>query len=640
MSNKYIYLSSLGSRSHSDFEVNFPTQLQIKPYSQVRCISCRVNPSDNLLEIDETNDLFYVGVDHWNKKNCNIPLLPIRMRKGLYDLEDGDNDIINLNAGIESQLNKQIQPYCFLRGGAEVSIASRKLKLKMSTMQLYGMPTKALTDASAPSELVNYWSNFKNSTEKFLDGARIYPISQTLPVQLEMDTNFYGLEVHKTEATPQYYISPPIVTGLTSTADNAPHSTFLLDFDFTGLAEEDEVGAPQTKPEDFFRFYYGDCRSDSLGDKWGAIGKINEKKDAKDKKVKLANNMHFYVEFSNKFCVIRYRDPKGTQTVYNYSGQNGYTLDNKFVVGCVEWEDAHSSWMGVEVQMKKAGDADYSQLLKVEFQKQAYRHKHFNNSNRIGMIFNTKLESDKYSVKYSASVDDPNDVMGFNPTTDAWGARASLSADIPDRLMTVVTDTQNVVDILDMMYQKQVSHNMTSSLDSYVPDLKYDIPNADILSWDSDTDWGFVVTSASNTGLDAEGAISGNNREFPMFFLSLPDLPLKNFSANYLQGYENHFLTPIELSLSQTSQRLYTSKMYTRQYNTLHNASPMNLSSMKVKICDINGAPVEQLDKYTIIALEIRENPHLRKMKEFETLQRIAENTQNTDQQMKLVGDQ
>ena len=71
-------------------------QVVINPYSQVRCISCRTNPSDNLMEIDDTNDLFYVGVDHWLKINSCIPLLPVKLAKGLYDMVDGADDFLNM----------------------------------------------------------------------------------------------------------------------------------------------------------------------------------------------------------------------------------------------------------------------------------------------------------------------------------------------------------------------------------------------------------------------------------------------------------------------------------------------------------------------------------------------------------------
>ena len=170
----------------------------------------------------------------------------------------------------------------------------------------------------------------------------------------------------------------------------------------------------------------------------------------------------------------------------------------------------------------------------------------------------------------------------------------------------------------------------------YAPVLPHE-PSADIFSWDSDTDQGFVYTDDSNAGLTADGACGTNNRDFPLFFLSLPDLPLQNFTANYGQGYENHFITPIELSLSQTSQRLYTSKMYTRQYNTMANATKLNLSRLRVRICDINGVPSQQLDKYTILVLEIRENPKIREDEHHEYIRRLVD---QYDKRPALVGDQ
>ena len=178
---------------------------------------------------------------------------------------------------------------------------------------------------------------------------------------------------------------------------------------------------------------------------------------------------------------------------------------------------------------------------------------------------------------------------------------------------------------------------MTAASDVYFTQTLKNLPNADILSWDSDNDQGLVLTTTSSNGLTADGACGTNNRDFPLFFLSLPDLPLQNFTANYGQGYENHFITPIELSLSETSQRLYTSKMYTRQYNTMSNATPLNLSRLRVRICDINGVPSKQLDKYTILVLEIRENPKIREDKHNEFIRRILD---NYDKKPKLVGDQ
>ena len=136
------------------------------------------------------------------------------------------------------------------------------------------------------------------------------------------------------------------------------------------------------------------------------------------------------------------------------------------------------------------------------------------------------------------------------------------------------------------------------------------------------------MTSKSSP-LQADGDVSGNNRDYPGFYLEIPSLPLENFSASYLKGFENKFICPIELSQSQTSQRLYTSKMYTELYNTTANSASPNLSSMRCRICNLNGVPSRQLDKYTMVCLEIRENPHL-KEQEFRTnIRRLFENTNN-----------
>ena len=122
MRNKYIYLSSLDSNNHADFEVNLPKQLIIAPYSQIRCVSARINPSDNLIEIDDTNDLFYVGIDHWNKLACSVPLLPIQMNKALYNLEDVNSAGLALSQEIEDKLNAQLKSMCLVRDGGAFNV--------------------------------------------------------------------------------------------------------------------------------------------------------------------------------------------------------------------------------------------------------------------------------------------------------------------------------------------------------------------------------------------------------------------------------------------------------------------------------------------------------------------------------------
>ena len=51
----------------------------------------------------------------------------------------------------------------------------------------------------------------------------------------------------------------------------------------------------------------------------------------------------------------------------------------------------------------------------------------------------------------------------------------------------------------------------------------------------------------------------------------------------------------------------------------------------------IKGAPVKQMDAYTIICLEIRENPHLRQEA---MMQRLLNSTRELDRDNKPVNDQ
>lgn len=127
------------------------------------------------------------------------------------------------------------------------------------------------------------------------------------------------------------------------------------------------------------------------------------------------------------------------------------------------------------------------------------------------------------------------------------------------------------------------------------------MPNIDILAWNANTDQGLVVsTTTKSSPLRVEGSMSANNKDFPSFYLEFPSLPIENVSASYLKGYENKFICPIKLSQSQTSQHLYTTKLYTELYNAMANNVPLNLLSLRCRICDLNGVPTKQLDKYKL----------------------------------------
>ena len=648
MRNKYLYISSLDATNgsgidvdHADFEVALPEQLILQPYSQVRACSVRINPSDNMTEIDDDNDTFYIGIDHWDKRESCIPLLPIYMEHGMYNLLDGTDADLSLDAMIDKELTAQLKEYCLLRGGSKVEISSdRKLKLKMSTMELYGCPTIALTDPVA-----EYWAN-PGLVDLEKDGPWKCIVS-TQKTQLDQFNMYYGLAVNKTLAEYQYYLSPPIVTGLTGTDENAKHRSHMIEIDLTPA----ELSAA-LNPNDYIRFYFGNCNLDNFGRKWGDQPKSNANNNTS-----ISSQMHYYVEINNQFLVVRYKEVENQKVVTKsarYSAtQPLWNSESKVRLTCDQWEDAYYSYISLKVESQLDGAGDWNELtgtggvpLSFSIKKNIYLQKEntTDDANRIAMEFNTKVILDG-RIKYSAAVDDYNDKLGFNPLLSGggkFGGRSSKDANV-NRIMTVFSDNDGGGDYVGKSARKafqilQQDNNMWKDNDhNYGSYSLPHNPNADILSWDSNTDQGLIGTATSNTYLVAEGAVDTNNRDFPMFYLNVPSLPLENVSANFLQGFENQFICPIELSLSQTSQRLYTSKAYTEQYSTMSNSAPLNLSTLKIRICDIKGAPVKQMDAYTIICLEIRENPHLRQEA---MMQRLLNSTRELERDNKPVNDQ
>ena len=319
MANKYIYASSLGCADHADFEVHFPSQLLIKPYSQIRCISCRINPSDNLIEIDDTNDIFYIGIDHWNKENSVIPLMPVKLNHGLYNLIDGTSGQLSLNAAIQEKVAEQLQPYCMLRGGSECTMTSSKLKLKLSTMQMYGAPTQALTDA-----VEQYWSNYQIQALPFqalpFQLKVAHPIFECTKTQLTLLNSHYGIKVQKNTDEPQYYLSPPCVTGFTGGTDASKFISHRYELDFAVLADDEEVGANKTSTNDYIRFYFGDATSENFGGTWGHMKRYKSNNNEN-----LDNTFLYSLEFNNEYIVLRYWDVDGTVDDYVKSMKAGST---------------------------------------------------------------------------------------------------------------------------------------------------------------------------------------------------------------------------------------------------------------------------------------------------------------------------
>ncbi len=77
--------------------------------------------------------------------------------KGEYDVTQStaDSDLFDM---LKEQIDRALLSYCFVRGGASVSITDRKLTFKLSGMNMYKCPTIALTQPVG-----EYWANERSN---------------------------------------------------------------------------------------------------------------------------------------------------------------------------------------------------------------------------------------------------------------------------------------------------------------------------------------------------------------------------------------------------------------------------------------------------------------------------------------------
>ena len=629
MSNKYLYLSSLNSNNHADFEVSLPSQVTINPYSEIRVVSAKLSPNPDQIGVKDSNNTFYVGCDNWMKRHCVMPLLPVILDEDGYEVTT--NDFSN---EIQEKVEKALQPYCLVRGGCTVSSTDRKLKMQLSTMEVYGCPTIALTE-----DVYNFWlQNGDNRYPKLIKKGdqfiNFYPVQSTENVQLNEEDTYYGMAINKMGKQSQYYTSPPLVTGLSGRVEAQAHLNHVVECDFTNFnppAEEDELGGFRN-PNHYVRFYFGGVEVDDLGKNglWGSEVKSNV-----DVSEDLSTKYIYSLEFSTARVNLRYNvigADEVTATVEQVKGAQGggvYGMNNKFKFELSQYEDQYRSYFVIKVQIYVNG-AWANLFDDLTIPALADRHyDHGNNHNRIGIEFYTPNATDalpeqmENMIRYTAAVDDVADVNGF--VDGAFKAKTSQSADVANRLLTIVTDYDDPGKIRSAMFDAMNSNNLIDSTDIFDMDyeLTGDEPNADMLEF-SPTD--FAYTSTSNTGITAQDAIETDLFAFENLYISCPSLPLENVSGYANGGGVNQILCQIDLEESGTDTEVLSSRPSTEQYNTCHNSYPLRLNTIRMRIIDIEGNVTNLLEENTNIVLEIRDNIHMKKMEYMNNIKLLVDN--------------
>jgi hypothetical protein len=206
--------------------------------------------------------------------------------------------------------------------------------------------------------------------------------------------------------------------------------------------------------------------------------------------------------------------------------------------------------------------------------------------------------------------------------------------------MTILNDNINATDV-NKVSQTLVKYMVEAQSNASMFDAQNDLltqqmldkdPSADCISIDSTTGLGLQITNFSYaSGIVSQTDIQTTGVDYPLFYVSIPSLPIKNYSASDSHGIENQFVCAVELEQSQSSS-FYTSKIYTEQYNVLQNAQDIEIDRIHIRICDIDSVAVEALKKYTTLVIEIKDDARLEQQLFFKNLKDYIDSRTNVPQ--------
>ena len=639
--NKYLYLSSINSPSAADFQVNLPENLIIQPYSEVRAVSVRVNPNDNAVSIEEgVNDRFYIGIDYWNKINQAVPPLMVELHEGVYSITQLSENIKEI---IETDT---LRNFCFARGGLAVTSNNNILTFKLSAMQMYGIPL-----AEVPDGYIDEMED-PNNGEYTLTNNEVVKDINISKERMSLENTIYGLDISHDANDSQrtYFCSAGIVQGLVNydieaggnSKANAPITAYFeIDTSEMDAFDEMFITCGQFRDEDIyneaeskrpFRMGQLQCDVDDLAE--AAEGRLN---------INTSNNGLFYLNIKQNsvfFCRPRLDIESGSYDIE--TDTIGYTAGAKLKIEVSEYEqykDADkiaASFYHIDVDATTDDGANYTNLISEQnykaqpFAAVQYQNKDVERKKRYLVEYDS---ANDIEVLASFAMDDDEDRDGraFNRHTGTFVKTQSLNTNLntPFTVFVSVDPTEpngissnaidNFASVTDFLDDEKPITNTTYEWNEKAPIA------GDMLGYEENNGIDFAENSFG-TGIVFSGSVDFEEQIFPQYYLDIPTLPLGNLSANYLQGRKNTFICPIDLQANDNNIDLYTSQLYTMNYNQLTNSYPLNINTMKIRICNIDGSVAKGINKDTIVCLEIRDNPDIKNDQMIVALRGIEQN--------------
>jgi len=642
--SKFIYVSTeennIGNDPNADFVVNFHQPLEIKPNSEIRVTECRINPKNDVVEINDNNNVlaFSIGSPWGLEKGAYGSYYNVELDNGIYSVDDG-NDNNFLNHMIQTKMNEAICNNSLFRGGIEVEVnSSGKLKFKLNQMNkndyYYEVPygeNKEITE-----NLLLEINKYNVLNIPYNNGTRTiqpFQLSKSAGIGVTGDTHdYWGVKLDPpTDGQECYFMSPPLnYFGVNALDEDVYNPIVVAEIDLTAITDdvsasinlvgENNTGCyfpstsnPATTPAEFNEksFLYDNYNGINLPTlhqsplKISFIGNIANATQS---------NINIFVSNSEGMEVINVDSINKAQTVTIKLSVNNNLTDGRGSLKLEMWEQDNT-----EIFNQVFTDVDLS-LFKVR-NKDNYDRNYVYNNNSLDKMANMRVAFVGYS--YSENIEFPlptSLAFNYDPQggvdgffNDAYQSANALEANTTNTIAPFVVHGDSV---FNRLAQYQILINSFTNKAPY--ESGYTVINQINPNCGTSmgvNEFGFQGTDSnlSTTGMTLVDIINTNSRENALFFISCDDLPLLNYTGNTQTGSLNKFVYAIDFNSGSGSRNnIYTSQPDVEKFNTLTNRQTMRIQNMRIRITNIRGQTVENLDDHTYIVFEIRENPMIR----------------------------
>ena len=594
MSSKYLMCNSFGSRSHSDFRVNFSEPIIIPKNGQIRLINCRLNLEEDEVSITNLNNEFLFSIGWgWNKDGFSglyRAVLPI----GEYSTSNGTT-ARHLNQQVADALNAAVSNMRFYRGGFSCSVVGGALVIKLSSVAI---PTDAHT-ASTESKWKRMGATLHTGN---LARGRVQSVAVE-PLTGGGATN-WGNYIQGTNLSTRNTLTMgmPLSAPVSARAIRCK-----MDLNTFSWANDFEVELGITPADNCYR-NAANVASLNIAD-W--VYRRNEPLMA-DRRIQ--GNLAFKILNHNTggLPIMQWvrRDSVGVGAVVEtviWQGDISVALQGQEIQVNIQFTDAASAATGfkyvVSVVNLSTGanlagiDAvvpdDFYQMIQGDM---------INPISASSILFSREQERPATIIPYiyTAGNNVMNNGLWINCAwdDDGDGVSASANAVLPLFVFGRRLDANEIVILDNTAQMDSASEWLLMQTDSWVGEQ---------VGFDT-TSYGDVAGGASFSNGVTLQDLKPDREDQATYYLDCPSLPVKNYTGMKDFGRYNNYIGIIHLK-QKAKDSLFPGESSTDCYVDLHNSFPLTFTNLTFRIVDFNGQEVQGLLENTILNLHIRQDP-------------------------------